>query len=84
MTRFWPEGEPISVLADETGTPVQFTWRGQTHVVQAVANRWRLDDAWWRARIWREYFKVTTRSGWMVIVFRDLQADAWYLQRLYD
>jgi hypothetical protein len=45
MTRFWPEGEPISVLADEAGAPVQFTWRGQTHIVQAIANRWRLDDA---------------------------------------
>jgi hypothetical protein len=45
MTRFWPEGEPISVLVDETGAPVQFTWRGQRHVAQAVANRWRLDDA---------------------------------------
>jgi hypothetical protein len=84
MTHFWPDGDSISVLTDEAGTPVQFIWRGQMHVVQAVANRWRLDDAWWRGRVWREYFKVTTLSGWMVIVFRDLQANVWYMQRLYD
>ncbi len=84
MTHFWPEGEPIRVLADETGAPVQFTWRGQTHVVQAVSNRWRLDDAWWRGRVWREYFKVTTDRQLLVVLFQDLSAEAWFIQRIYD
>ncbi len=84
MTRFSPEGEPISVLADEAGAPVQFTWRGQTHVVQAIANRWRLDDTWWRGRVWREYFKVTTDRQLLVVLFQDLSAEAWFIQRIYD
>jgi hypothetical protein len=72
------------MLADETGTPTQFTWRGQTHVVQAVANCWRLDDGWWRGRVWREYFKVTTDTALLVIVYRDLLNKRWYLQQVYD
>ncbi len=39
---------------------------------------------WWRVRIWREYFKLTTGTGLLVVIYRDLLSGAWYLQRLYD
>jgi len=54
------------------------------HTVQQIANRWRIDEGWWEGRIWREYFKLTTASGWLVILYRDMTTGAWYLQRLYD
>ena len=52
--------------------------------IQAVARRWRVDQDWWRQRVWREYFKLTTRTGLLVIIYRDLLSGRWYLQRLYD
>ena len=84
MTRFWPEGESIAVASDDTEIPRAFTWRGQTHQVQDIAKRWRVDVDWWRGRVWREYFKLTTRTGLLVVLYQNLLTGRWYLQRLYD
>jgi hypothetical protein len=84
MTLLWPQGEAITVESDALLTPRAFVWQGQSHPVRTVAKRWRVDVAWWQQRVWREYFKVTTRTGLWVIIYRDLLAGEWYLQRLYD
>jgi len=84
MTRLWPEGEPIRVAVDRRGAPRRLTWRGRAHPVLGVAKRWRVDMGWWRWRVWREYFKVITRTGLLVVVYQDLATGRWYLQRLYD
>jgi hypothetical protein len=84
MTHLWSKGEPITVTSDALQTPCVFTWQGRTHNVQAVAKRWRVDVDWWRGRIWREYFKLTTDTGLLVVIYRDILTGSWYLQRLYD
>jgi hypothetical protein len=84
MTRLWPDGQMIEVEADASGIPQQFIWWGSSHRVETVAGRWRVDEDWWRVRIWREYFKVATTSGLLVVLFHDLEAGGWCLQRLYD
>jgi hypothetical protein len=77
-------GDPIAVQSDGLQTPRTFTWQGQAHGVQAIAKRWRVDVDWWRVRVWREYFKLTTHTGLLVVIYRDLLTGRWYLQRLYD
>jgi hypothetical protein len=52
--------------------------------VQHVANQWRLDVGWWRFRLWRDYYKVVTATGLLVIIYHDLTSDQWGLQRVYD
>lgn len=84
MTLLWPEGEHITVESDAMAAPHTFTWQGQLHVVQEIAKRWRVDQGWWRKRVWREYFKLTTQTGLLVIIYRDVPSGAWFLQRLYD
>jgi len=84
MTHLWPNGEPIAVVSDADGTPCSFEWQGRAHPVTGISKRWRVDNGWWRVRIWREYFKLETETGLLVIVYRDLLTDQWYLQRLYD
>ncbi|MDH3673921.1 MAG: hypothetical protein OES12_00390 [Anaerolineae bacterium] len=84
MTRLWSTGTSISVQSDALMTPLTFTWQGQTHRVHKIAKRWRVDQDWWQQRIWREYFKLTTRTGLLVIIYRNLLTGNWYLQRLYD
>lgn len=84
MTHLWPDGQPITVETDGLGVPRRFIWLGRTHTVEILANRWRVDEDWWRGRIWREYFKLATDTGLLVVVFRDLVDGGWYLQRLYD
>jgi hypothetical protein len=84
MTRLWQNGATIQVRVDELGVPDSFTWQGRKHPVTRIVRTWIADDQWWRKRIWREYFKLTTKSQMLVIVYHDLVSDLWFLQRLYD
>ena len=99
MTRLWPVGLPISVTGAGTegdgtagdddsvkdGTrPAGFTWQNQVHQVSEITREWRVDIDWWRGRVWRAYFKLTTDTGLLVIIYQDLLSGEWYLQRLYD
>ena len=84
MTRLWSEGEPVAVICDDDGRPERFSWRGRTHAVTHVARRWRVDADWWRTRSWRAYYKVSTDSGLLVVIYQELEGGDWYLQRLYD
>ena len=84
MTYLWPEGVVIEVRANDRLEPEHFIWLGRGHRVQAIANRWRLDQDWWRQRLWREYFKLTTTDGLLVVIYLDLLGGGWYLQRVYD
>ena len=82
MTRLWPKGIPIQVQFDPD--PSRFTWQGQVHQVIDINKRWRVHTNWWLGRVWRDYYKLTTHSGLLVIIYHDLQTDGWYLQRLHD
>ncbi|HSG15130.1 MAG TPA: DUF6504 family protein [Anaerolineae bacterium] len=95
MTRLWPVGIPISVTvvprADSKDAgiadgqrPAGFTWQNQTHQVDEITRAWRVDIDWWRGRVWRAYFKLSTDTGLLVVIFQDLLSGEWYLQRLYD
>lgn len=84
MSRFWSEGLPITVLVDELATPTAFFWRRQRHTVVQIVERWRVDEGWWKRRAWREYFQLVTRSGLLVLIYHDVRAGHWRLQRVYD
>ncbi|MFN2222246.1 MAG: DUF6504 family protein [Candidatus Promineifilaceae bacterium] len=89
MTRLWPVGYPISVTGagDDGGgraRPDSFTWQNRTHQIDEITREWRVDVDWWRGRVWRDYFKLSTDTGLLVIIYQDLVSGEWYLQRLYD
>jgi hypothetical protein len=85
MSPLWREGQPIEIETNPLGMPVSLRWQGRSHSVAHVANHWRVDEGWWRGeRIWREYFKLATTTGLLVIVYHDLSTGTWHLQRLYD
>ena len=84
MTRFWNKGAPITMQTTPNGDPTRFTWDNQSHQVTAITRRWRVDTDWWRSRIWRAYFKLSTNTGLLLIVYCDLGDGQWYVQRMYD
>lgn len=84
MTRLWPEGQAIDVEQDAQGALVAFTWAQQRHHVAQLAQQWRVDVGWWRRRVWRAYYKLSTDSGLLVVIYHELPDGGWYLQRLYD
>jgi hypothetical protein len=84
VTYFWPGGTPITVEVDPTGRPVRILWNGRHHAVDRVAGGWLVDDRWWIARVWRLYYLVTTHTGLLMVVFRNVLTNTWSLERLYD
>jgi hypothetical protein len=84
VAHLWIPGQPIRVRSDALGIPVSLRWEKQWHPTDKVYSRWRVDKRWWQQRIWREYFKLTTTTGMLVVVYRDFVNGKWYLQRLYD
>ena len=82
MTRFLREHPPIEVELDPDGRLTAIRWAGQREPVQ-VCNRWRIEEAWWRQPIARDYFKVVG-PHWLALIYFDRVAGTWHLERLYD
>ena len=72
----------LAVKADDQGSPTGLQLRGRWVAVEAVSDRWRLDDEWWRQQpISRIYYECIVDQGINVTVFMDLTDGRWYLQR---
>jgi len=86
MTRIWPSGDPVRATVGPDGLPQEFWWRGASHEVADIANRWRVQASWWSPGedAWREYVKLTTVDGLLCTLYRDLRTGEWYCARLYD
>lgn len=84
MTRLLLPAEKIAVFCAEDGTPASFTWRGRKYTVLEAVDRWRADTEWWRARQHREYYKLVTGDGLLLVIYHDLSREGWYVQRIFD
>jgi len=49
--------------------------------VEAVRERWRIDDEWWRQTISRKYRVVVLDDGKVITLYHDLLDRLWYAQR---
>ena len=74
----------IRVERDPPGHLRGFHWHGESYEVASVASTWRIDEGWWVLRTWREYALVTTRQGQLVVLYRDLMTNRWYLERRFN
>jgi len=85
VTRLWPEGEAVETWGEE-GAPDGFFWQGRRHHIKDTHNCWRVHTRWWEPEeaVWREYLKVTTGTGLLCLLYRDLIAGGWFLARVYD
>lgn len=64
--------------ADESGVPLAVGTRD----VDSVREEWVVEDRWWTGRpLRRRYFELVLVDGRNIVVFRDLVAGGWFLQR---
>jgi len=85
MTRLWPAGEPLQTWGEKDAA-AGFQWQGQSHRILEICSRWRIHTRWWESgqAIWREYWKVTTDTGLLCLLYRNLSDSGWFLARVYD
>jgi hypothetical protein len=84
MTLLWIMGDLIDVSLSPSGVPIHILWRKQRHPVAAILNGWRVDAEWWRFRIFRDYYKILTGTGLLIVIFHDRIKGEWRLLRVYD
>ena len=82
MTRLLREHPEIDAELDREGALVAIRWNGRREPVE-VCNRWRVEEAWWRRPIARDYFKVAG-THWLALVYLDRTDGTWHLERLDD
>ena len=74
---------PLRVEADGGGLPTAVWLAGRRCAVEAVLERWRIDDEWWWQRpISRLYYRLALADGWVVTVYRDMVSGGWAQQHL--
>jgi hypothetical protein len=82
MTRLLGHHPKISVELDGEGHPQALRWDGGSEAVE-VCNQWRIEEAWWRRPVSRDYYKLAgTRL--LALVYRDRVDGTWHLERVYD
>ncbi len=82
MTRLLGEHPQIEMDLDSLGRPVVMRWEGLVEPVE-VCNHWRIEQAWWRRPILRDYYKVAG-ARLLALVYRDGIDGRWHLERLFD
>ncbi len=76
-----PPPRPIQVTTDPQGLPRALVWRERIREVVAVYEIWRERRYWWSRPVERDYFRLETAGGQMRVIFRDVRADRWLLER---
>jgi hypothetical protein len=72
------EPKPARVQANDGGVPVAV----EAREVDSVREEWVVEDRWWTGRpLRRRYFELVLTDGRNIVVFRDLIAGGWFLQR---
>jgi len=82
--RLRPLDQPraVTVHTDKYGEPVHVRLPGKpARQVEAVRERWRIDDEWWRELISREYIAVVLDNGRALTLYHDLADGLWYMQK---
>ena len=71
----------VRVEPDDSGDPLAVHLPGRRLAVEAVLERWRIDDEWWRERpISRLYYRLLLEDGRTVDVYHALRTGRWFRQ----
>jgi hypothetical protein len=73
----------IEVQTDADGMPRYLKREPLIGPVQPL-QRWLAELDWWSRPISREYWKVLLRGRLLCEIYRDLDRDAWFVERIYD
>jgi len=72
---------PIQVTTGPHGSPRALVWRDRIREVELIYETWRERRYWWNRPVERDYFRLETQDGQVRVVFHDVRADRWLLER---
>ncbi len=74
---------PLEVQADEHGVPWHIRGDPLIGPVRPV-QRWVAELDWWSHPVSREYWRVLLHDRLLCEIYRDVDQDAWFVERVYD
>lgn len=83
MTRLFEPPLAIGVELSPAGEPARISG-GPLAGRLVPHSRWLVDVDWWLRPVSRECWRVELGGQLLVEIFRDLQSDGWFLERVYD
>lgn len=63
---------------------MQFQWRGREHQVQRSGGEWKLRGRWWLGEGDRHFFRLVTRDGLTLDIYRDEMTGQWTVAEILD
>lgn len=84
-SRLLPKPSPISKLEfSSTGRLVGFLWNGRRREVAKCWGPERIETGWWRGPYERrDYYRLETRDGRRLWIFRHLRTGQWFLHGVF-
>ncbi len=74
---------PVRVKESPGQHPNSLVLDGRAIEIASIADTWEINDEWWREQpIARLYYRVVTREGRHLTIFRDLVDGQWYRQKV--
>ena len=74
---------PVRVKESPSQHPNSLVLDGRAIEIASIADTWEINDEWWRGQpIARLYYRVVTREGRHLTIFRDLVDGQWYRQQV--
>ncbi|MFQ5923623.1 MAG: hypothetical protein ACE5M4_12345, partial [Anaerolineales bacterium] len=74
-----PPPEPIDVRMSEEGYPSAFIRGKRWNRVATIDLHWRLEGDWWWGEGRKDYYKIVTRKGEILVLFHESKEERWYL-----
>jgi hypothetical protein len=73
----------IEVEVDARRQPTYIRGDPLSGPVQPV-QRWLVEVDWWSQPVSREYWRVLLRDRLLCEIYRDLDGDGWFVERVFD
>ncbi|HEY4024788.1 MAG TPA: hypothetical protein VGO86_00045, partial [Candidatus Dormibacteraeota bacterium] len=83
VTRMVDPPMPIEVELDDESRPRHIEGMPLVGPVRPVL-RWIVEVDWWSQPVSREYWRVLLLDRLLCEIYRDREADTWFVERVYD
>ncbi len=83
MTYLVNPPKPVEIRTDPAGEPCYLRGDPLVGDLKAV-QRWVVEMDWWSNPVSREYWRVILRGRLLCEIYRDLDRDGWFIERVYD
>ena len=82
MTRLLDPAIAAYVTVGPGGAPVAVSGAYNGSLVPIA--RWKVETAWWKQPVVREYWRAVLNSNLLCELYRDVERNEWFVERIYD